>query len=116
MGSQYVVSLLFLIRKRSIRRILNNTPYSEITNTKSIPRKTLVFTIANISNALASLRAKIWVIAITTATNTAKNCHANTSVADVSIKNHRESPAVTVSALKRDDGGKANLSLLRLDI
>lgn len=76
-------------------------PYNEITNMKTIPRKTFVFIAAKISNALVSLLAKIWVAIASTATKPTKRYHVKMSAADVSIKNHRENPAVTVSALKR---------------
>ena len=84
-----------------MRRILNSMPYNEITNMKTIPRKTFVFIAAKISNALVSLLAKIWVAIASTTTKPTKRYHVKMSAADVSIKNHRENPAVTVSALKR---------------
>jgi type IV secretory pathway ATPase VirB11/archaellum biosynthesis ATPase len=58
---------------------------------------------AKISKAFDSLIEKIWVIVTIEATNTVKISNENASIAEVMMKNHNETPAVTANALNRGD-------------
>ena len=55
------------------------------------------------SNAFESLNAKIWVIDIVIATKIVNATKENKPVAEEIIKNHKENPAVTASALNLGD-------------
>ena len=59
--------------------------------------------IAKMSNAFESLRAKIWVIDIVTATKITNASIENKPVAEEIIKNHKENPAVTARDLNLGD-------------
>ena len=67
--------------------------------TNKIPKNILVLIIAKMSNAFESLNAKIWVIDIVIATKIASASKENKPTAEDIIKNQKENPAVTASAL-----------------
>ena len=71
--------------------------------TNKIPKNILVLIIAKMSNAFESLNAKIWVIDINIATKIVNASKENKPATDEIIKNHKENPAVTASALNLGD-------------
>ena len=87
----------------SILNILNKTPYKEITETKSSPKKNFVLKSAKISNTFDTLRericikGKMMIIKITNASI------ENIPNAIIMIKYQKENPADTASALNLGD-------------
>ena len=63
----------FFSLKRSMRKILKNIPYKEMTKINNIPRKILVFIVAKISNPFDSLTEKICVSVTSVITKISKN-------------------------------------------
>ena len=69
----------------------------------SNPKNTVVLKMANLSNTLETLYAKIWVKVKIEIEKIIKNSYEKYPVMEVMIKNQKVSPAVTAIDLKRGD-------------
>lgn len=78
---------------------LKKIPYNDTTNTNKIPRKIFVLIKANKSNPFESLRANTWVVTAIIAIKITSISREKIPNTDITIKNHKENPAVTVNAL-----------------
>ena len=69
----------------------------------SNPKNTVVLKMANLSNTLETLYAKIWVKVKIEIEKIIKNSYEKYPVAEVKIMNQKVNPAVTAIDLKRGD-------------
>ena len=78
-------------------------PYSDITDTKIIPKNILVLKIANASKTLDNFMAKICVKINVTMIKIPKASNENNPAADDNTKNQKDNPAVTAKDLNLGD-------------
>ena len=87
----------------SILNILNKTPYKEITETKSSPKKNFVLKSAKISNTFDTLRERICIKGKTITMKTIKDSIENIPKEVIMTRYQKENPADTASALNLGD-------------
>ena len=75
----------------------------EIMKINSKPKNTVVLKMANLSNPLETLYAKIWVTVKTEIEKNIRNSYEKYPVAKVKIMNQKVNPAVTAIDLKRGE-------------
>ena len=75
----------------------------EIIKINSKPKNIVVLKMANLSNTLETLYAKIWVILKIEIEKIIRNSYEKYPVAEVKIMNQKVSPAVTAIDLKRGE-------------
>ena len=75
----------------------------EIIKINSKPKNIVVLKMANLSNTLETLYAKIWVILKIEIVKIIRNSYEKYPVAEVKIMNQKVNPAVTAIDLKRGE-------------